>query len=91
LRDDKALRSGERSFGSALLDLWDDVAKIRCPPLVLKGAESDILSGKGAEKLRAAIAGSQLAVIPGAGHSVMGDNPQAFLAALRAFLATLPS
>ncbi len=87
---DKALRSGERSFNaSGLLDLWDDVAKIRCPTLILKGAESDILSSEGAEKLRAAIPESRLVVIPGAGHSVMGDNPQAFVEATRAFLAAL--
>jgi pimeloyl-ACP methyl ester carboxylesterase len=87
---DKALRSGERSFNaSGLLDLWDDVAKIRCPTLILKGAESDILSSEGAEKLRAAIPESRLVVIPGAGHSVMGDNPQAFVEAVRGFFATL--
>jgi pimeloyl-ACP methyl ester carboxylesterase len=87
---DKALRSGERSFNaSGLLDLWDDVAKIRCPTLILKGGESDILSSEGAEKLRAAIPGSQLAVIPGAGHSVMGDNPEAFVEAVRGFLGAL--
>jgi pimeloyl-ACP methyl ester carboxylesterase len=86
---DKALRSGERSFqASALLDLWDDVARIDCPTLILKGAESDILSSEGAAKLQKAIAGSQLAIIPGAGHSVMGDNPAAFVQAVRGFLAT---
>jgi pimeloyl-ACP methyl ester carboxylesterase len=84
---DKALRSGERSFqASALLDLWDDVAMIRCPMLILKGAESDILSSEGATKLQAAIPGSKLAEIPGAGHSVMGDNPEAFVTEMRKFL-----
>jgi pimeloyl-ACP methyl ester carboxylesterase len=87
---DRALRSGQRSFdASALLDLWDDVAKVTCPTLVLKGGESDILSNEGAEKLRDAIPGSRLAVIPGAGHSVMGDNPLAFVEAVRGFLASL--
>lgn len=87
---DKALRSGERSFNAGgLLDLWDDVAKIRCPTLILKGAESDILSSEGAGKLQAAIPGSQLAVIPGAGHSVMGDNPAAFVEAVSGFLTGL--
>lgn len=84
---DKALRSGERGFqASGLLALWDDVAQIRCPTLIVKGAESDILSGESATKLQAAIAGSRLVVIPGAGHSVMGDNPAAFVEAVRAFL-----
>jgi pimeloyl-ACP methyl ester carboxylesterase len=84
------LRSGERSFNpSGMLDLWDDVARIRCSTLILKGGESDILSSAGAEKLQAAIPGSTLAVIPAAGHSVMGDNPEAFVEAVRGFLQAL--
>jgi esterase len=84
---DTALRAGERSFqASALLNLWDDVHTIRCPTLIIKGEESDILSPESAAKLRAAIPGSQLATVPGAGHSVMGDNPAAFVAAVRGFL-----
>jgi pimeloyl-ACP methyl ester carboxylesterase len=87
---DKALRSSGRGFqANALLNLWDDVRLIRCPTLIIKGSESDILSGESAEKLQAAIAGSRLAVVPGAGHSVMGDNPSGFVAAVRGFLRGL--
>jgi esterase len=87
---DKALRAGERSFqASALHNLWEDVRAIRCPTLIIKGGESDILSSESATKLQQAIAGSQLAVIPGAGHSVMGDNPAGFVAATRPFLSRL--
>ena len=87
---DKALRSGERSFqASALQNLWDDVRAIRCPTLIIKGGESDILSEEGAAKMQTTIPSSRLAVVPGAGHSVMGDNPEAFVAAVRPFLRTL--
>jgi esterase len=87
---DKALRSPGRGFqASALLNLWDDVRDIRCPTLIIKGGESDILSRESAEKLRAAIPDSRLAVVPDAGHSVMGDNPTAFVEAVRAFLHSL--
>lgn len=87
---DKALRSGERSFqASALHNLWDDVRAIRCPTLIIKGGESDILSAESATKLQQAIPGSRLCVVPGAGHSVMGDNPSAFVAAAREFLGTV--
>jgi len=87
---DKGLRSGERGFqASALLNLWDDVRLIRCPTLIVKGEESDILAPESAAKLQAAIPGSRLATVPGAGHSVMGDNPAAFVAAVRPFLATI--
>jgi pimeloyl-ACP methyl ester carboxylesterase len=57
--------------------------------LILKGGESDILSSDSAAKLQAAIPGSRLAVVPRAGHSVMGDNPEGFVAAVRAFVASL--
>jgi esterase len=87
---DKALRSGERSFqASALQNLWDDVRVIRCPTLIIKGGESDILSAESASKLQAAIPESRLAIVSGAGHSVMGDNPGAFVGAVRDFLRAL--
>jgi len=87
---DKALRAPERGFqASALTNLWDDVRAIRCPTLLIKGGESDILSAESAGKMQQAIPGSRTAVVPGAGHSVMGDNPTAFVAAAREFLATL--
>ena len=87
---DKALRAGERGFqASALLNLWDDVRAIRCPTLIIRGGESDILSGDSAQKLQAEIPGCRLAVVEGAGHSVMGDNPASFVAAAREFLRSL--
>jgi pimeloyl-ACP methyl ester carboxylesterase len=87
---DKALRSPQRGFQArALLDLWDEVRAIRCPTLIIKGAESDILSVESATKLQQAIPNSRLAVVPGAGHSVMGDNPESFVAAVRPFLDAL--
>ena len=87
---DKALRSGERSFqASALQNLWDDVRAIRCPTLIIKGGESDILSAESAVKLQETISGSRLAVVSGAGHSVMGDNPAGFVGAVRPFLGGL--
>ncbi|HVM95675.1 MAG TPA: alpha/beta hydrolase [Candidatus Acidoferrales bacterium] len=85
---DPALRSPNRGFqASALTNLWDDVNRIRCPTLIIKGGESDILSADSARKMQTAIPGSHLAEIPGAGHSVMGDNPAAFIKATRAFLS----
>lgn len=87
---DKYLRSGDRRFeASALHNLWDDVRALACPTLILKGGESDILSAESAARLQAAIPGSELVSIPGAGHSVMGDNPEAFVAAVRRFLGGL--
>lgn len=84
---DKALRSLEGGFqGNPLANLWEDVRTIGCPTLIIKGGESDILSSDSAAKLQANIPNSRLAVVAGAGHSVMGDNPDGFVAAVREFL-----
>jgi pimeloyl-ACP methyl ester carboxylesterase len=66
-------------------ELSTEVKKISCPTLLVKGAESDVLSLDGARSLQEAVPGSEFALIPGAGHSVMGDNPPAFEAAVREF------
>jgi esterase len=67
--------------------LWRDVRGISCPTLVLRGARSTILSRDGAERLAAALPRGELQEIPNAGHTVQGDNPAAFAAAVEGFLA----
>ena len=68
-------------------DLWPLWAAIACPTLVVRGAESDILSKEIAEKMLAAQPRARLVEIADASHTVPGDQPGAFLEALRAFLA----
>ena len=84
-------RRGSGSLRSSLKpeELWQDVGTIRCPTLIVRGGESDILSPAAATRLQAAIPDSRLSVVPGAGHSVMGDNPDGFAAAVQAFLQSL--
>lgn len=86
--DQKRLGAGGRS-GIGPEGLWEDVRQIRCPTLIVRGAESDILAPEAAERLRAAILNSRMAVVSGAGHSVMGDNPEGFAAAAQEFLSTI--
>jgi len=86
--DQKRLGAGGRS-GAGPEGLWEDVRKIRCPTLIVRGGESDILAPEAAERMRAVIPNSRVTVVPGAGHSVMGDNPPGFAAAVREFLHTL--
>jgi len=85
--DQKRLGAGGRS-GSDPEGLWEDVRKIRCPTLIIRGGESDILTPEAAQRLQTAIPQSRLAVVPGAGHSVMGDNPAGFAATVLDFLRT---
>jgi pimeloyl-ACP methyl ester carboxylesterase len=67
--------------------LWDAVRRIRCPTLLVRGAESHVLARETAARFTRELPGSGVAEVPGAGHSVMGDNPAGFLAAVRPFLA----
>jgi esterase len=67
--------------------LWADVRRIRCPTLLVRGAESPILTEEGTARFLSLAPGSRVAVVAGAGHSVMGDNPAGFLAAVAPFLA----
>ncbi|OGA04995.1 MAG: hypothetical protein A3H35_21310 [Betaproteobacteria bacterium RIFCSPLOWO2_02_FULL_62_17] len=59
--------------------------EIRCPTLLVRGAQSDVLSLEGAREFQQLIPGSAFALVEGAGHSVMGDNPAGFEAAVRGF------
>ena len=68
-------------------DMWDALAAVPCPTLVVRGAASDVLSADVADRMvEEVLRHGQLAVIPRAGHSVMVDNPEAFGAALTAFV-----
>jgi pimeloyl-ACP methyl ester carboxylesterase len=65
---------------------WAALAAVQAPTLVVRGAESYILSEQTAQKMLATVANSQLVEVPNAGHLVQGDNPVGFEHAVRAFL-----
>jgi esterase len=67
--------------------LWWAVGRLRCPTLLVRGAESNILTAEGADRFVRTVPGSRVAVVDGAGHSVMGDNPAGFLSVVQPFLA----
>jgi pimeloyl-ACP methyl ester carboxylesterase len=67
--------------------LWDALARISCPTLVVRGAASDILSPEVADRMvDDVLAKGQLAIVPRAAHSVMTDNPAGFAEAVGAFV-----
>jgi len=80
---DPGITSGARE----LERLWHDVRRLRVPVLLVRGAESPILDREGVAQFLASVPGSRVAEVAGAGHSVMGDNPTGFLAAVEPFLA----
>lgn len=69
--------------------LWGAVAKVQCPTLVVRGAQSDVFHDEDAERLTAALARGRWVRVENAGHTVQGDNPAGLLTELRAFLGEL--
>ncbi len=61
--------------------------RVDCPVLVVRGEESEVLSEEDAEQLAGSFADAEMVVIPGAGHTVQGDNPAALVEALGSFLS----
>jgi len=88
-RYDKRFRTDEFEGARQRVDLWPYVRRIQCPTILVRGAESDVLSGDAAKKVVDTIPACQYAVVEKAGHTVMGDNPEGFLAAVRPFLEGL--
>ena len=67
--------------------LWEALAKIACPTLVVRGAASDVMSPDVADKMvEDVLPKGTLAVVPQAAHSVMTDNPDGFNKAVCTFV-----
>jgi pimeloyl-ACP methyl ester carboxylesterase len=82
----RILETGERpKLG---VDMWQLIGEVRCPILSMRGSRSDMYAPQTKEKMRAANARVSIVEVD-AGHNIAGENPQAFLAALRPFLASL--
>jgi esterase len=70
------------------LDLWERLTHITCPTLLVRGAESDVLSPELAQRMLAALPDGRLVEVPGAGHTVPGDRPAEFVEVVRRFLSS---
>ena len=68
--------------------LWEQLPKISCPTLVMRGAESDILSPEVARRMLDLLPDGYFVEIPDAGHPIPVDNPEAFEEAACDFLLT---
>lgn len=78
------LSFGERQVGQ--VDLVSAVARLQCPTLLLRGAQSDYLSAEAAAAMLALNTRIRLVEIAGATHYVHEDAPEAYAAAVRGFL-----
>jgi esterase len=71
-------------------DYWREWLSHDCPALIVRGAKSRVVPGTVLEEMARRRPNTQLVTID-AGHSVHIDAPEAFVAAVRAFLAALPA
>ena len=82
--------AGVRAALQAIRDRPDSAPRlggIRCPVLIMCGAEDVITPLADSEAMQAAIPGSRLVVLPGAGHLSNLETPDAFSRALEEFLS----
>ena len=70
-------------------DLWDDVDRIQCPTMIMRGAETDMLTPEAIQRLHRRIAGSRVSLIEDAGHNVPTDQPSALALNVREFLQSI--
>lgn len=70
-------------------EMWQLFREIEAPTLLVRGAESDVLSAEVAERAVSEMHRARLVTVPAAGHSVPGDNPDDFTAAVTEFLGDL--
>lgn len=75
------------SAGAPQIDLWESLKRVTCPIIEIMGEQSDVITPDIARRMVAMNPGVQLATIPGATHTVHGDNPDEFCRVLLAFLA----
>ena len=69
-------------------DSLSTLPEIDVPTLIIHGSEDQIIPTSEAETMHQAIPDSRLVIIPGAGHLVNLEQPEAFNEAVRAFLET---
>ena len=61
-------------------------AKVQIPTLLVRGANSDVVSHEGAQELKALIPHAQIVDISGAGHMIAGDRNDVFAETILSFI-----
>jgi pimeloyl-ACP methyl ester carboxylesterase len=84
---DRALREAVRAGRwRDPIDLWPLWQAITCPVLLVRGADSDVLAPETAKRMLETNPRARLVEVPGAGHTVPGDQPETFRRLLAEFL-----
>jgi pimeloyl-ACP methyl ester carboxylesterase len=84
---DKALRSQPPAWLELTADqLWAAWRSVRCPVLLVRGRESDVLAAETAQRMLAENPNAAFASIPDCGHSITLDSPQGLIDVLNPWL-----
>jgi pimeloyl-ACP methyl ester carboxylesterase len=71
----------------AFVDLWDDVAAVKAPTLLIRGGTSGVVSDDDVEELRRRKPDAEVLTVDGAGHSIQGDRPVELARILAGFVS----
>jgi esterase len=77
-------------LATALDALRMQIAALRIPALIVRGAESPVFGEEHMRRFAEAVPHARCVTIEGAGHNVQGDQPKALVEALCGFLDELP-
>ena len=72
-----------------MVNLWDCVERVQAPVMIVRGAETDMLTPEAIQRLHRRIPGSRVSLIEEAGHAVPSDQPAALGQHIREFLQSL--
>lgn len=75
--------------GSADRYVWKNLARVKCPVLVLRGERSDTLSQKTVERVAQGLPHSQAMTLPSLGHLLPLEAPQQVASVVLAFLESV--
>jgi pimeloyl-ACP methyl ester carboxylesterase len=86
---DRRIATRERldALHADLRAVSEDLDAVTCPTLVVRGADSDVVTPAAAEAFARALPDARVAIVPDSGHTVQGDNARGLVEALRPFLA----
>ena len=84
--DERFREAGFRGVADARTGIWETAGALTVPTLLLHGEKSPVLKREQAEEFADKVPVVRLVTIPEAGHSVAGDQPEAFVEAVRDFL-----
>ena len=84
---DPALRDPDRPLQPLPSeDAWKYLEDIKCPTLLVRGKNSDVLATKTANEMVIRMRDCTMVEVGGAGHPVAGDNPRAFIKLIKRWL-----